>query len=279
MKKVINVRLVSQCALTAADRPTSARVTIDVLPDDLLLEIFDLYREEITCRYPKKPAWEWTTLAHVCRRWQAIILASPRRLHLRVICGLTTPVKKSLDIWPPFPLAIICFPDHTLDEKGEDNLAAALEHRDRISNIHIVDPEGSSVQRLVVAMQEPLPALTTLHLGSFFQGPLVLPDMFLGGYAPRLRSLSLHHVTFSAFPIFVLRATHIVTLRHFEMPPSEYNSISPTVMAICLAALPYLMTLSIGFQYAPTSPIPTTPPPSTRTFFPSLTDFRFRVCR
>ena len=261
---------------TAADRATSARVTICVLPDDLLLGIFDLHREEITCRYPVKSAWEWTTLAHVCRRWRAIILVSPRRLHLRVICRLTTPVRKSLDIWPPLPLAIICFPYHTLDEKGEDSLAAALEYRDRISDIHIVDPEGSSVQRLVVAMQESLPVLTTLYLGSFFQGPLVLPDTFLGGYAPRLTSLSLHHVSFSAFPIFVLRATRIVTLRLFEIPPSEYNSISPDVMTTCLAALPYLGTLSIEFQYAPTSPVPTTLPPPTRTVLPTLADFRFR---
>ena len=275
-KKLINVSLVSQCALTTADRPTSARVTIDALPDHLLLEIFDLHREEITCRYPVKSAWDWTTLAHVCQRWRAIILTSPLRLHLRVTCDLRTPVKTSLIFWPPLPLAIICFPFHTVDKKGEDNLAEALEHRDRISDIHIVDPEGSSVQRIVVAMQEPLPALTTLYLGSFFQGPLVLPDTFLGGYAPRLRSLSLHHVTFSAFPIFILCATHIVTLRLFEIPPSEYNVISPDVMATCLASLPYLGTLSIEFQYAPTSPIPTTPSPPTRTVFPSLVDFRFR---
>ena len=276
VKEVINVSLVSRWALTAIDRPTLARVTISALVDDLLLEIFDLHREEITCRYTVKSAWDWTTLAHVCRRWRAIILASPCRLHLRVVCGPRTPVKTSLDIWPPsFSLAIICSPFHTVDKKGEDNLAAALEHRDRISDIHIVDPKGSSVQRLVVAMQEPLPALTTLYIGSLFQGRLVLPDTFLGGYAPRLRSLTLHHVSFLAFPIFVLRATHIVTLRLFEIPPSEYKSISPVVMAISLAALPYLGTLSIEFHDAPTSPIPITPSPPTRIVLPSLTDFQF----
>jgi len=222
-----------------------------------------------------KAAWEWTTLAHVCRRWRAIIFASPRRLHLRVICDPRTPVKTCLDIWPPFPIAITCFPFHTVDEKGEDNLLAALEHRDRISDIHIFDPDGSSVERLVVAMQEPLPALTNLYLGSFFGEPLVLPDAFLGGYAPCLRSFTLHHVAFPAFPTFVLRTTHIVTLRLFEIPPSEFTTISPVVMATCLAALPHLGSLSIVFQYAPASPLQTTPPPLTRTVLPSLTDFRF----
>jgi hypothetical protein len=46
-------------------------------------------------------------------------------------------------------------------------------------------------------------------------------------------------------------------------------------MAICLAALPYLGSLSIEFEYAPTSPIPTTPPPPTRAVLPSLADFQF----
>jgi len=275
MKRVVKVCLVSQCAPTAADRAPSAQATIDVLLDDLLLQIFDLYREETTRGYPVKAAWEWTTLAHVCRRWRAIIFASPRRLHLRVTCGPRTPVKTSLDIWPPFPIAITCFPFHTVDEEGEDNLVAALEHRDRISDIHIVDPDGSSLERLVVAMQEPLPALTNLYLGSFFGGPLVLPDAFLGGYAQRLRSFSLHHVAFPAFPSFVLCATHIVTLCLFEIPPSEFTTISPEVMATCLAALPHLGSLSIVFQYAPASPLQMTPPPLTRTVLPSLTDFRF----
>jgi hypothetical protein len=103
---------------------------IDVLPDDLLLEIFDFYGKESTCRYAVKSTWDWTTLAHVCQRWQAIILASPRCLHLQVIRGLRMPVKTSLDIWPPFPLTIICSLFHSVDKKGEENLAVALEHQE-----------------------------------------------------------------------------------------------------------------------------------------------------
>jgi len=274
MKKVVNVSLVSQCASTAADRATSAQRTINVLFDDLLLEIFDLYRVEVTRRYPVMSAWEWTTLAHVCRRWRAVILASPRRLHLRVTCYPGTPVKKSLDIWPPFPIAIICFPFHIVGRKGEDNIVAALEYRDRISDIHIVDP-GPGMERYLDAMQEPLPALTDLYFGTFFRESLVLPDAFLGGYVPCLRSFTLQNISFPAFPRFVLHATHIVTLRLFEVQPSEYIFISSEVMATCLAALPHLGSLSIEFQYAPISPLQPTPLPLTRTVLPSLTDFRF----
>ena len=273
IKKVVNVSLVSQCALTAADRAISAQGTIDVLFDDLLLEIFDLHREEVTRRYPVMTAWKWTTLAQVCRRWRAIILASPRRLHLRVTCYPGTPVKKSLDIWPPFPIAIICFPSHMLEgRKGEDNLVAALEHRDRISDIYIVDPW---MERYLDAMQEPLPALTDLYLGTFFRDSLVLPDTFLGGYVPLLRSFTLKNISFPAFPKFVLHATNIVTLRLFELRASDHVSLSPEVMAACLAALPHLGFLSIQFRYDTISPLQTTPPPLTHTVLPSLTDFRF----
>ena len=135
-------------------------MAIDVLPGDLLLEVFDLYRERETHRPFGKPDWGWTTLAHVCRRWRGIILASPQRLRLRITCTPMTPVETCLDIWPPFPIAIICFPSsfagHKFKGEGEQNIIAALEHRERISDIHILDPDGSSLERWLVAMQEPL---------------------------------------------------------------------------------------------------------------------------
>ena len=222
--------------------------------------------------------WDWTELAHVCRRWRAIILASPQRLHLKVACGPRTPVKTSLDIWPPFPIAVICSPFDTVDEKGEENIVAALEHRDRISDLDLFDEAGISLKRWVVAMQEPLPALTNLYLGTFHEEPPVgpvLPDGFLGGYAPRLRRFILQRVAFPAFPKFVLHATHIVVLSLFEILDSWYTSVSPEAMATCLAALPSLNSLIIAFQSPPSSPLQTTPPPRTRSVLPALTSLEF----
>src|SRR5579863_14023 len=187
--------------------------------------------------------WDWIKLTHVCRRWRAIILASPQRLHLRVTCDHRTPVKTSLDIWPPFPIAVISTPYLTIDEKGEENIVAALEHRDRISDLHLFDGAGISLKRWVVAMQEPFPALTGLYLGTLHDEPPVgpvLPDGFLGGYAPHLRKVILQRVAFPAFPKFALHATHIVFLALIDIPDSWYTSISPEAMATCLATLPYL---------------------------------------
>ena len=55
-----------------------------------------------------------------------------------------TPVKTSLGIWPPFPLVITCSVIHLLSQmtegrKGQENIIAALEHRDRISEIQLFD--------------------------------------------------------------------------------------------------------------------------------------------
>jgi len=186
-------------------------------------------------------------------------------------------VKTSLNIWPPFPISVIGFSFKKVDEKGEENLIAALEHRDRISDLVIYDQAGISLKRLVVVMQEPLPALTDLYIGTFhLESPVTLPDAFLGGYAPHLQTFSLQRVAFPAFPKFVLHATHIVFLSLYEIPDPWYTSVSPEAIATCLAALPDLETLIIGFRSPPSSPLQTTPPPRRRSVSPVLTSFRFK---
>ena len=217
-----------------------------------------------------------TTLAHLCRRWRAIILASPQRLHLRVTCGPRTPVKTSLDIWPPFPIAISSSPPHTVKEKGEKKIVAALEHRDQISDLDLFDAVGTSLKRWVIAMQGPLPALTDLYLGTFRgESLVVLPDAFLGRYPPRLRTFTLHGVAFPAFPKFVLHATHIVSLSLSDIPDSGYSSVSLEAMATCLATLPDLETIRIKFRSPPSSPLQIPLPPRMRSVLPALTFFQF----
>jgi hypothetical protein len=194
-------------------------VTIDVLPDDVLLEIFDSYREDEIHRSYLKCNWKWTTLAHVCRRWRGIIFVSPQRLHLRISCNPMTPVKASLDVWPPFPIAIICSVLHVMHYKLqryeiEGNIIAALKYRDRISDIHIFYPERGHFEKLFPAMLEPFPALTSLYLSATpCAPPVLIPEAFLDGYAPRLRSFTIHDIAFPTLPKFVSRTTHIVTLR------------------------------------------------------------------
>ena len=217
-------------------------------------------------------------------RWRGIILASPQRLHLQITCNPMRPVKASLDIWPPFPIAMDYSVWHFLGYKyrgaaDEENVIAALEHRDRISDIHVFDLTRRRFERLFPAMLEPFPALTILNLSApFSTPPALLPGTFLGGYVPRLRSFTLRGIAFPTLPKFVLRATHIVTLHLLDMPSSEYMCLSPEAMATCLLALPNLETLSIGFELPPLIPRQTTVPARpalTHAVLPSLRNFIF----
>src|ERR1700723_3747710 len=97
----------------------TGRVTIDVLPDDVLLEIFDCYVD--------KGPFElnaWHSLGHVSRKWRWVVFVSPRRLNLRLLCSTRTPVREMLTTWPPFPIVIL---EDIFSACNEDNIIAALE--------------------------------------------------------------------------------------------------------------------------------------------------------
>ena len=248
-------------------------MTIDMLPDNVLLEVFDLCKDS---SYPIDFAWvsRWKRLTQVCRRWRLISLGSPRRLDLRIVCTDKTPTKTSLDIWPSFLIAIIRSPSHSaVDEKGVENVIAALEHRDRISEILLYDISASPLETLVAVMHEPLPALRYAYFSSSGESVPAFPKTFLGGSAPCLRSFSLEGIPFPSFPKFVSFATHIVNLSLLRIPNSGY--IPPDVMVKCLEALPNLKHLSIGFRCPPSRPVQTTPPPLTRAVLPALTFLSF----
>src|SRR5258708_34558339 len=91
-----------------------AQVTIDTLPDDALLEIFDFYIEQ-------KGAW--LTLVHVCQKWRNVAFGSPLRLNLQLYCNVATPVRQMLHFLPLLPIVIRAF--HYVWDA--DNIVAALE--------------------------------------------------------------------------------------------------------------------------------------------------------
>jgi len=253
-------------------------VTIDVLPDNALLDIFDFYRDDRTTwiiSFLPIP-WRWQTLTQVCRRWRYIVLGSPRRLDLRVVCSNTTPTRTSLDIWPPFPISVINGYSRLGEGKRDlENLIAAIEHRDRIFEIHINDAEMLEcvLENLVPVMQEPFPALRHFYYDAIVAAP-DLPETFLGGSAPCLRSFWLSKTLFPSFPKFILSATHITDIYLDDIPRDGY--ILPWAMATCVAALPNLEVLFIAFEYRLPDLLQTSPPPLTRAVLPALTSLRFK---
>src|SRR6266481_6481133 len=83
-------------------------IKIGILPDDVLLEVFDFYRSMNSPSFGREKVTTdaWQPLVHVCRRWRNVVFGSPRRLNLRLFCTAKTPARDTLDVWPTLPLLI-----------------------------------------------------------------------------------------------------------------------------------------------------------------------------
>ncbi|KAH9171721.1 hypothetical protein EDB89DRAFT_1906708 [Lactarius sanguifluus] len=268
-------RLPRVLTLCGTDESYIHSTTISVLPDNVLLEIFDFYRKN---HNSFRIVWEWQPLVHVCQKWRQIVFASPHRLNLQILYTHEIPVKNNLGVWPAFPIVI----DYRRSKPGVtpqdvDNIITALEHPDRVCFIRL-NMRKWELDRVVPSMhwQEPFPVLTHLEisLGPRVESALVLPAEFLGGFAPRLQEINLSGIPYPALPMLLLSATDLVKLDLFNIPPAGY--ISPEAMVASLATLPRLEFFVIGFQLATSRPDQILPPPVTRTVLPALVSFRFR---
>ncbi|KAI9437232.1 hypothetical protein H4582DRAFT_2077629 [Lactarius indigo] len=250
-------------------------VTINTLPDDVLLEIFDECRKAYDPGWPIfTVAWGWHRLVRVCQRWRQLVFGWPRRLDVQLPCTHGIPVKNNLDFWPPLPIAIH-FDYNRLEFGDEDSIFAALEHPDRVSQVDLC-LKGSLLEEIATVMEVPFPALRRLTLLWEVEGPPTFPSGFLGGSAPRLQYLYLEHILFPTLPALLLSTTDLVDLSIHDIPPDGY--ISPEAMVACLAALPRLKSLLTNFQSDTARPDQLHPPPATRTLVPSLVSFEFEGC-
>ena len=240
-----------------------------MLTDDVLLEIFDSFRK---CHNPDTsfhPVWMWHRLVQVCQRWRQLIFASPRHLDLQLLCTNGTPVRKNLDCWPPFPIAIHYFSYRNWAPYDNENVLALLNEPGRIRHIYLI-LTGPQLIEVATTMQQPYPILTHLHLEWTNKRPPAFPSGFLGGSAPCLQYIHLDGIVFPALSTFLLSTSDLVRLILRNIPREGY--ISPEVMVACLAVLPRLKTLGIGFQSTSSSPGRIL---RTRTLLPSLTSFYF----
>ncbi|KAI0292183.1 hypothetical protein BC826DRAFT_454744 [Russula brevipes] len=255
----------------AADCCGVGQATIDKLPDEVFLEIFyfSLDDENLDGR---RNVDKWHTLVHVCRRWRTVVFASPRRLELRLLCRKARPVRDMLDIWPALPINIEGVWERW--EKRLDNIVAALEHPDRVRSINLVYLPGPQGERLLAAMQVRFPELTELRFWSLLRWELVLPDSFLGGSAPRLRSLWLMDIPFPAASNLLLSASDLVDLILDDIPHLGY--IPPSSMVACLSSLNKLELLSLRFASPQSRPDRPSPPPQSRVVLPALIRLVFR---
>ena len=256
------------------------RATIDALPDNVLLETFDFYLgEDDADKFMHNYNYDvWESLVHVCRRWRSIIFASPRRLDLKLYC--TRIRLKMLNIWPALPIVIVV-KGLDLEADVADIITALKQHSHRVCRIYYCrgHSQNSSVkddfQEGFAAINNPFPALTSLDLTSFGKNVPVLPDSFLGGSAPRLRSLLLDGIPYPSMGKLLSSTTDLVRLSLRHVPHSGY--IPPETFVPCLSVLPRLKSLELGFRYPQSRAHRANrhPPPLTRVVFPSLTSLDF----
>jgi len=246
-------------------------VTICALPDDVLLEIFSFHVD--------RPLWSredpldaWHTLVHVCRQWRHVVFASPRGLNLRLRCTNERSVQTMLGVWPALPIVVEGRYGMSRPQV-ERNIMTALKQRDRVCKIDL-SPAPISLLRRLRAIKEPFPVLTDLGLFPTRSAKApVLPDSFLGGSAPRLRSLHLDGIPFPGLPKLLLSTTELVDLELVDIPNLGY--ISPEAMATSLASLTRLQRLCLGFHPQSYVVANRLPHLLTRIVLPALTSLFF----
>jgi hypothetical protein len=243
--------------------------TIGILPEDVLLEIFDFYKLASTTTL----SWGWDKLAHVCQRWRCIVFASQCRLGLRLLCTDETPVKQTLDCWPTLPIVVrYKGKPQTPSRDDEDSIVTALQHRDRVCEIDLI-LQGSQSEKISKIVQEPFPLLERLALRSCDSPVLVLPSTLLGGSAPRLRVLHLNGIAFPESLRLFSSASDLVDLQLQRIPSTGY--ISPEALVAGLSAASQLKTLRLDFA-PPISHLGSTPSSSSgRVLLSTLTTFAF----
>jgi len=254
------------------------RMTIKALPDNVILRTFDFYLgKDDPDEIDDDPTYdEWHKLIHVCHRWRCIVFALPRRLNLKLYCTRQRSVNsKTLDIWPELPIVVVA--QHMDSKEDVTNLITALRQHNRVCKIYYRNwGFQDSLLEEFAAMDEPFPALTSLVLSACQQpNAPVLRDSFLGGSAPRLRSIHVDGIQYPSIGNLLSSTTNLVHLFLWDITHSGY--ISPETIVLCLSMSPRLESLSLGFEY-PRSPAHRAsrhPPPLTRVVFPNLTFLLF----
>ena len=215
----------------------------------------------------------WHTLVHVCRRWRCVVFGLPRRLDLRLLCA-NRRLLNTLDIWPELPVIVDVNDEEICQLPDATNVISMLKGNDRVCKIFIHNVPNSLLEELAT-MTEPFPALIELELVSYKADPPILPDSFLGGSVPRLRSLDLWGIPFPAIGKLLSSTSDLVTLSLGFIPDSGY--ISPEAMVDLLSILTRLKTLHLIFEFPQfwIHEASERPPMFALVVLPDLTNFNF----
>ena len=178
----------------------------------------------------------------------SITAYNTHRLDLKLYCSQKRSVNsKMLDIWPALPTII--YVQGMQSKEDVTRLMTALRQHNQVCKISYCNGQfQDSFLKEFVAIDKPFLALTTLKLFfSFGKEVPVLPDSFLGGSAPCLRSLDLNGISYPSIGKLLSSTTNLVRLSLWDIPHSRY--IAPKMIVPCLSMLPRLKSLFLGFRY------------------------------
>ena len=247
-------------------------MTINQLPDEILLEIFSFYMALSDGGLEDA----WHTLVHVCQQWRNVVFGSPRRLDLRLLCmNLNGTLTKSLDTWPELPIVVHVYYGRIGSPPSVADVISVVKRNDRVCQISI-DNAPNMLLKEVAAISEPFPALIELEISSFEADSPILPDSFLGGSVPNLRSFNLWGIPFPAIGKLLSSTRDLVTLYLGSIPPSGY--ISPEAMVNMLSPLTRLKAIHLNFLDCPHFVIhgaSQRPSVLARVILPALATFSF----
>ena len=256
------------------------RVTGSELNSDLLLEIFDWYRLYKTTTSNLDQIWNlgwnlerwWYKPIHVCRNWRHIVLSSPNRLNLHLVCTYGISVEDMLLHSPPLPL-IIYYPSLSdkISAADEESIIYALQQPDRVHRIKLTAPTAV-LCNLFKAMDCEFPILERLHLDLSTKGRagLGLPEKFL---APLLHHLTLYNISLPIQSQLLRQAENLTALQLWGLPVSP--EFHPAHLVAQLSAMSRLEILTVRFYTAipnrrfesPAQPTPITLPSLKRLYF------------
>jgi hypothetical protein len=230
---------------------------IHILNDDILLNIFYLYRlvikdkdsyEDIYLSNPRTWVHErwWYKLAQVSRRWRYLIRASPNRLDLCLLCTYGVPVADMLAHSAPLPLVIFYYHGaREMTPEDEEGALLALSNCDRVRAIAFKLP-APKLGKFITAMDDQFLILDHLFMTSPKGGEetsAILPPTF---QAPNLRQIDLWYTALPMRSPLLTTTAGLVTLGLGGIPRSAY--LPPSYLLTWLSLMPQLVSLMIGFR-------------------------------
>ena len=250
-------------------------VSVITLNDDVLLVIFDFCRlvdeekngsddfrfgAESTsnnqCQWNLEGNWDrrrwwyncwWHKLTQVCQKWRTLILASPSRLRLHIVCTKDTPVAEILAHFRHLPLIVVYKFEEGESPRDEQNILLSLQHRHRVRSIHL-SAATSALQKMVTTLNEEFPLLVSLaiipvdgHIPS-----RVRVTLHKSLRAPNLRHLFLENVDIPTGAPTLITSTHL-TILVLNLSPTS-TRLTPEYLVNLLELMPQLLKLSVSFR-------------------------------